>query len=309
MAWMECVGLDWSRHEESGPRSRVRVREVDPARVRNVGPGKNACLADLFDGMNPAIYTSKRQITHTTYLNATTATLAAPYVNGTTTAESVLSGLFTPGFRGTAGNWAFAREDELQTRKQLRVAEEGVLVAAAAGGDRRAFRELMDRYIDDVSRTVAGMLGAGQEVDDIVQDAFIRLYRALPTFRGDASVKTYVTRIAINRSLDEIRARKRRRWLRPWEEVDGRNELAGEQIASDDAETSDRDRLLRHAVDTLPAAQRAVVVLRMIEEYSTEETADILGIAYGTVLSRLKRGLDKLKETLSESGYTSMSDV
>lgn len=214
-----------------------------------------------------------------------------------------------PGFQGRAGNWTFARGGEFDTRRKLQAAEDTALVAASADGDRRAFRELMDRYIDDVSRTVAGMLGAGQEVDDIVQDAFIRLYRALPTFRGDASVKTYVTRIAINRSLDEIRARKRRRWLRPWEEVDGRDELAGDRHASDDAESTDRDRLLRQAIDTLPAAQRAVVVLRMIEEYSTDETADILGIAYGTVLSRLKRGLDKLRKTLSDSGYTSMADL
>lgn len=277
--------------------------------ARLLGPVKNAFLRDLFDGMNRAAHTSNRQITHTIILNAITAILPAPYVNGSSGVESVLAGWFMPGFQGGTGNWTFAREAELGTRRQLQAAEDSALVAAAADGDRRAFRELMDRYIDDVSRTVAGMLGAGQEVDDIVQDAFIRLHRALPTFRGDASVKTYVTRIAINRSLDEIRARKRRHWLRPWEEVDGQDELAGDLHASDGAEMSDRDRLLRQAIDTLPAAQRAVVVLRMIEEYSTEETADILGIAYGTVLSRLKRGLDKLKETLSDSGYTSMADV
>ncbi|NNF04742.1 MAG: RNA polymerase sigma factor [Rhodothermales bacterium] len=242
-------------------------------------------------------------------MNATTATIAFPEYRGARARQSILSGWLTPAFRGGAGNWTFAREDDRQTRRQLQAANDGVLVTAAADGDRRAFRELMDRYIDDVSRTVAGMLGAGQEVDDIVQDAFIRLYRALPTFRGDASVKTYVTRIAINRSLDELRARKRRRWLRPWEEVEGQDELAGEGYASDETELDDRDRLLRQAVNTLPATQRAVVVLRMIEEYSTEETADILGIAYGTVLSRLKRGLDKLKDTLAESGYTSFSDV
>ncbi len=273
------------------------------------GPVKNAFLRDLFDGMNGAARTSNRQNTRTIILNATTATITTPYVNGPSGVESVLAGWFMPGFHRAAGNWAFALEGELDTRRQLQAADDAALVAATADGDRRAFRELMDRYIDDVSRTVAGMLGAGQEVDDIVQDAFIRLYRALPTFCGDASIKTYVTRIAINRSLDEIRARKRRRWLRPWEEVDGRDELAGERYASDEAESTDRDRLLRQAIDTLPATQRAVVVLRMIEEYSTEETADILGIAYGTVLSRLKRGLDKLKKTLSDSGYTSMADL
>jgi RNA polymerase sigma-70 factor (ECF subfamily) len=232
-----------------------------------------------------------------------------PGSDGLAVAETGFLGRLLPGASGVYSNWRFAHERSPATLRELRESDDAALVASAADGDRRAFRELMDRYIDDVSRTVAGMLGAGQEVDDIVQDAFIRLYRALPTFRGDASVKTYVTRIAINRSLDELRARKRRRWLRPWEEVDGQQEMAGETFASDETELSDRDRLLRQAVDTLPDGQRAVVVLRMIEEYSTEETADILGIAYGTVLSRLKRGLDKLKQTLSEAGYESLTDV
>ncbi len=81
----------------------------------------------------------------------------------------------------------------------------------APEGDEEAFRCLVERYEGAVAATVIGMLGPGGEVDDVGQEVFVRFYRALDRFRGDSSLKTYLTRIAINLSLNELK--RRRRWL------------------------------------------------------------------------------------------------
>ena len=173
-------------------------------------------------------------------------------------------------------------------------------IDATLQGDEHAFRRIVDNYIDEVSRTVTGMLGPGPEIDDVVQEVFIKLHRSLASFRGDASLKTYVVRMAINKSLDALRKRKRSRWMLPFS-PDDPWEPASDDVA--DADIADRERhaSLRSAVNRLPEGQRAVVVLRLIEDYSTEETARILDIPYGTVLSRLKRGVEKLKKELGNT--------
>lgn len=171
------------------------------------------------------------------------------------------------------------------------------LIAATLKGNDDAFRRIVERYIDEVSRTVTGMLGAGPEIDDVVQEVFIKLHRSLHTFRGDAALKTFLIRMAINKSLDALRKRKRMRWMQPWSHDDPWEPPSQE---TSDQHLMQREEIahLRNAVDRLPGGQRAVVVLRLIEDYSTEETSRILGIPYGTVLSRLKRGVEKLKQDI-----------
>ncbi len=173
------------------------------------------------------------------------------------------------------------------------------LVARARQGDRRAFRILVERYEEDVAATVVAMLGPSAEVDDVAQEVFIRFYRALDQFRGEATVGTYLTRIAINRSLDALRRRKRRlaRFLSRDDEAARISEPALD--ADQRLDARERRRLVHRAIRALPPKHRAVMVLRMIEGYSTEETAEMLGLPYGTVLSRLSRAHAKLKAWLT----------
>lgn len=173
-------------------------------------------------------------------------------------------------------------------------------IGATLDGDDQAFRKIVETYIDEVSRTVTGMLGPGPEIDDVVQEVFIKLHRSLGSFRGDSSLKTYLVRMAINKSLDALRKRKRSRWLQPFSPED-HWEPTADEVSDSSLTHSERHATLRHAVDRLPDGQRAVVVLRLIEDYSTEETARILDIPYGTVLSRLKRGVEKLKKELGNT--------
>lgn len=173
------------------------------------------------------------------------------------------------------------------------------LVESSRGGDTRAFRTLVERYESRVAATVVGMLGPTDEAEDVGQETFVRFYRSLDRFRGDASVATYLTRIAINQSLTALR--KRRRWRERFvsrDEVQGRG-LEPVVDTGDDVETSDRAAIVRRAIRDLSPDHRAVVVLRMIEGYSTIETAEILEVPTGTVTSRLSRALDRLESELA----------
>ena len=182
--------------------------------------------------------------------------------------------------------------------QQLAVPPDEDLVVRAREGDRRAFRLLVERYEEEVAATVVAMLGPTAEVDDVVQEAFIRFYQTLDRFRGEAAVSTYLKRIAINRALDALRRRKR--FLGRFRSRDDETYPAPDPSIDEDGrvEARERARLVHQAIEALPPKHRAVVVLRMIEGYSTEETAEMLGIPYGTVLSRLSRAHAKLKELL-----------
>ena len=185
------------------------------------------------------------------------------------------------------------------THERVQV-EDRDLIARVLRGDERAFRLLVDRYEPQVAATVVGMLGPGDEAEDVGQETFIRLYRSLERFRGESSLGTYVTRIAINLSLTALK--KRRRWTSRFvRKDDGERELPDE--AGDMRVELDRDataRRVRQAIDRLSPDHRAVVVVRMIDGYSTKETAEILGVPAGTVMSRLARAMDRLESELEE---------
>lgn len=177
------------------------------------------------------------------------------------------------------------------------------LVAAARGGDDLAFAALIRAHQNRVERITIRMLGAGDEAEDVAQDTFIRFYEALDKFRGDSAVGTYVSRIAMNLSLNALR---RRRWqLRRFVRDDTvRSEVFALPApeTGDAAEISERRAVLERAVGALSDEHRAVVVCRLLEEFSTRETAELLRIPEGTVMSRLTRALEKLRVTLGHSG-------
>ena len=172
------------------------------------------------------------------------------------------------------------------------------LTRRAGDGDDGAFRELVERYESQVAATVVGMLGPGPDAEDVGQETFIRFHAALGRFRGEAALGTYLTRIAINLSLNVSRSRQRARW-RFWsldsDEDPAPAPFTDGAVLQDQADTQAE---VRRALQRLKPDHRAVVVLRMIQGYSTRQTAQALGLPEGTVLSRLSRGLSSLKEIL-----------
>ncbi len=185
----------------------------------------------------------------------------------------------------------------MQTQMVTR-SEEAQWLEAARKGDHSAFERIVNAFSGRVAATVKGMLGDGAQAEDVGQEVFISFYRSLERFRGESSLATYLTRIAINLSLNEIKRRKR--WFgRSGDAAD--QELARQADPGENPEQNLRKEMVRAAVRALPERFRAVVVLRLLQEYSTQETAAILGLPLGTVQSRLARAQQKLKERLAPS--------
>lgn len=178
------------------------------------------------------------------------------------------------------------------------VGTDRALIDQVRAGDEAALRTLIERYEPQVAATVVGMLGPGDEADDVGQETFVRFYQSLDRFRGDAALGTYLTRIAINLSLNSLEQRKRRRW-RFWSRDDDQAPPEPSVDGHDEQATREREQAVQAALAQLKPAFRAVVVLRMMEGYSTKEVAALLGIAEGTVLSRLSRGMKQLATILN----------
>jgi len=141
---------------------------------------------------------------------------------------------------------------------------------------------------------VIGMLGNCPEAEDIGQETFIRFYKSLDKFRGESSVGTYLTRIAINLSLNEFKRRKRQRKF-----FFSKNKIENTPDNKNRNDQNEIHKIVHLGLQKLEPKFRAVIVLRLIDGYSTQETAQILNLPLGTVLSRLARGQIKLKEILS----------
>jgi RNA polymerase sigma-70 factor, ECF subfamily len=166
-----------------------------------------------------------------------------------------------------------------------------VLIGKSMDGDMAAFKMLVIRHEGKVAGVVRSMLGATPEAEDVGQEVFIRFYDSLSKFRGDAQVSTYLVRIAINLSLNELKRKKRT----------SSRFTTMEAAAGKSAEDMiDLNEQLKYEFARLEPDFQAVATLRLIEGYSTEETSEILGIPLGTVLSRLARAQQKLRVALSK---------
>ena len=170
------------------------------------------------------------------------------------------------------------------------------LVEQARVGSQPAFRQLVLRYEVMVRSTIQGMIGPQPQVDDIAQEVFVRFYLSLDQFRGDAALSTYLVRIAINLSLNEIKRRLRALEKTSFPGEDGFRQLV--DLQSKQLDSFDLKDLLQQAIQRLVPEMRSVVVLRLIDGYSVEETAKILDVPMGTVASRLARSQKKLQEWL-----------
>jgi RNA polymerase sigma-70 factor (ECF subfamily) len=171
------------------------------------------------------------------------------------------------------------------------------LLREVKDGSQQAFSLIVERYQKLVAKTVFGMLGNTPESDDVGQEVFIRFYNSLDSFRGESSLGTYLTRIAINLSINELKKRKRKALF--YFQNDGENYR--EMDVADDLnqdEIRETNELVEKALAAIDPKFRAVVVLRLIQGYSTKETSEILNLPQGTVLSRLARAQDKLKNVL-----------
>ncbi|MCE6997086.1 RNA polymerase sigma factor SigM [Saccharothrix sp. S26] len=167
------------------------------------------------------------------------------------------------------------------------------LITAHAAGDPHAFSELVRRHRDRMWAVALRTLRDPEEAADALQEAFISAFRAAASFRAESQVTTWLHRIVVNACLDRMRRRQTRPTV-PLPEAG-----PGEPVAPRDAMAERETRLVvQAALDELPEEQRAPIVLVDVEGYSVAETAQLLGIAEGTVKSRCARGRAKLAKVL-----------
>lgn len=167
--------------------------------------------------------------------------------------------------------------------KPLPLAEEDdrTLAARVASGERAAFEQLMRRYNRRLYRLARATLRDDAEAEDALQEAYLAAFRAIPRFRGDASLSTWLSRLVLNECLTRQRRGARRDTIAPMVGLSTIADFERETMDADHNESPDRAlmrtelrTLLERKLDALPEAFRIVFVMRCVEEFSVEETAE-----------------------------------
>jgi RNA polymerase sigma-70 factor (ECF subfamily) len=194
--------------------------------------------------------------------------------------------------------------------KQVRAREaeeDRALIAKAQAGDTVAFRSLVERHQRRAFAIALALVRDENDARELVQDAFLRVFKGLPTFQGGSSFFTWLYRIITNLSIDLIRKPGRglsERTERPLD-ADSDSEpdfpLLGRLDGADPLEIVRRQEIgarLQAALDALPAYHRGVIVMREVEGLSYEEMAEVMGVSKGTIMSRLFHARQKLQRAL-----------
>jgi RNA polymerase sigma-70 factor, ECF subfamily len=181
---------------------------------------------------------------------------------------------------------------------------EAELLARLRAGDEAAYAQLVREQTPALLRVTSRLLRSDDEARDAVQDAFVAAFRALPRFRAESRLATWIYRIAINAALARLRARASAdevsldEWLPRFVEDGHAAEPSEPWPADAGAERREVRERVRAAIDRLPETYRTVVLLRDIEELTTDEAAQALGISTGAVKVRLHRARQALRALL-----------
>lgn len=194
-------------------------------------------------------------------------------------------------------DWTYSDGHAGELDPMTRELSDRFLVDAVISGDDEAFRVLIEREQANVIGLCRRILGDRREAEDVAQEAFVRAYRALPTYRGDGPFGAWLGRIASRLALarlkrpSELRADPTREqgWL-----VDAADSVDPQLMALDE----ERRAEVLHAVSTLPEPQRRIVAMRFYGDMSLEEISTATGAPVGTVKSRLHRALAALRRRM-----------
>ena len=177
---------------------------------------------------------------------------------------------------------------------------DAILVARAQAGDKHAFGMLVDKYHRKLGRLLSRMVRDQAEVEDVVQESFIKAYRALPNFRGDSAFYTWLYRIGINTAKNYLVSMGRRPQviqdveIEDAENFEDANELRTTETPESSLMTKEIAQTVNDTVASLPAELREAITLREIEGLSYEEIATIMACPIGTVRSRIFRARETI---------------
>ena len=193
--------------------------------------------------------------------------------------------------------------------------DESALVARARTGDVQAFTELVNHYERKIYRLAKHITQNDEDAEDVLQETFLKAYEHLDSFQGNSKFYTWIVRIGVNEALMKLRKRKADRTVPLDEPVDTGEEMVAREIAvwEDNPEQrysrEEMREILDSAITTLKPDFRTVFILRDIEELSTEETAESLGISVPAVKSRLLRARLALREKLTRQFKRKGEDI
>lgn len=176
------------------------------------------------------------------------------------------------------------------------------LIERASSGDGAAFSELMSMHERRMYAVALRMCSNREDAQDCLQDAMLRIFRSIGSFKGQSSFSTWVYRITMNTCLDELRRRKSRGAASLDSLLDsGWSPSDGENMPEKHAVVSEQRRVIDRAIAELPEDMRSAVVMRDVQGFSYDEIAEVLDTNIGTIKSRISRGREKLRQILREN--------
>jgi RNA polymerase sigma-70 factor, ECF subfamily len=183
--------------------------------------------------------------------------------------------------------------------------DEAAWLERARGGDREAFRRIVERYRDPAYALALRIVGSAPDAEEAAQDAFVRVWRALPQFRGESRFSTWLYRVVVRCAYDTA-ARRRHRADReePLETESGGPREAS--VAPPDPAAAERERRVARLLEHLTEVQRAVVTLYYYEDLSVDEVARALELPEGTVKTHLHRARAALRDAWRREERTAM---
>jgi RNA polymerase sigma-70 factor, ECF subfamily len=211
---------------------------------------------------------------------------------------------------GPAGGWPVRvryHEGIPMAVSSLAGTDEAALVAQARENDDRAFGELVRRYEAKIFRLAQHITQNREDAEDVLQETFLKAYEHLDQFQGQSKFYTWIVRIAVNQALMKLRRRKTDKSVSLDEGIDTGEDTVTREIAAWDEDPEQRfsreelGEILDAAIQSLAPPYRSVFVLRDIDELSTEETAEVLGLSIPAVKSRLLRARLQLREKLTRT--------
>jgi len=178
-----------------------------------------------------------------------------------------------------------------------------ILIDKILEGDQLAFKELVEKYQTMVINTCIGFLHDKQDAEDIAQEVFIEVFASLRKFRKEAKLSTWMYRIAVNKSLNFLRSKKRRQWIQNLEDVLGMNRQDQKQPIemrnpAIDLEMQEEAILLHNAINSLSENQRIAFTLNKYEDLPYSEISEIMEVSLSSVESLIHRAKMNLQQKL-----------
>ncbi len=190
--------------------------------------------------------------------------------------------------------------------RKVEAEEDRVLILKAKAGDRSAFRRLVERHQRRAFAIAVGLVRDENDAREVVQEAFLRVYRGLDAFEGGSSFFTWLYRIVTNLAIDALRKPSRRESeaLDPEMRDDGIEQpLLARLVGADPLDVVRRSEIrdrIQAALDELPPYHRGVILMRELEGMSYEEMAEAMNVSKGTIMSRLFHARRKLQRALAD---------